>query len=360
MKRRIDIVSLLIVFVCISCGKGNLDDGIRQDGVLLDIKESILSAETKAPILPDSYGDSQTFPKGATYGLFICDHHNGEGENPYKEHAYLYNNICATKSNSGTAWMYNYSGSTSTFPSLFLLGKKDESDESVHADIFAYAPYIRDVVSPEHIPFKVSDQADMMYAVQNRTAGNKDIDPMGPERTRPVYLTFVHTLALLEFNFEVKNELINHPEENKYANGYTLKKITISKTSTADAPLYTTGELNAVTGELVNLTEAESIAVSYSSYATNGQSKIKAHLLLVPTQPDDEEFVFSFVFDGVTLNTVFNLKKEHLRHGESDTYGFQAGYEYKFNFVIDNYIHFKDVEFGEWTTVEEPVYEIHI
>ena len=108
------------------------------------------------------------------------------------------------------------------------------------------------------------------------------------------------------------------------------------------------------------MTEAESIAVSYSSYATNGQRKIKAHLLLVPTQPDDEEFVFSFVFDGVTLNTVFNLKKEHLRHGESDTYGFQAGYEYKFHFVIDNYIHFKDVEFGEWTTVEEPVYEIHI
>lgn len=360
MKKRINIVSLLMVFVCLSCGKGNLDDGIRHDGLMLDIRESILSAETKAPILPDSSGDLLNFPKNATYGLFICDHHNGEGENPYSEHAYLYNNICATNSSSGTKWLYNYPGFTDTFPSIFLIGKKDKTDESIHADIFAYAPYIKDVVSPEHIPFKLSDQHDMMYAVENTTAENNDIDPLGSERKRPVNLTFVHTLALLEFNIELKNTEVNHPEGNNSSNGFSLDKIIIRKTAAADVPLYTAGELNAVTGELTNLTEAESVTVSYKSTTSNKQGALRAHLLIVPTQPDDEELVFSFVFNGVTLNSVFNLKKEYLRHGESDTYGFQAGYEYKFNFVLDNYIHFKDVEFGKWTTIEEPIYEIHI
>ena len=49
-----------------------------------------------------------------------------------------------------------------------------------------------------------------------------------------------------------------------------------------------------------------------------------------------------------------------MRHGDSAEYGFKPGYKYTFNFVIDNYIHFTGVEFGEWTTVEKPIYEIEI
>ena len=358
MKNRINIL-FLCVFVCLSCGKAGLDADIKQEGVRLNISESILSVETKGPILPGQIGGENQFPVKSSYGLFICDHVS-EGSNPYNEHAPEYNNIKVHNPNNANKWLFSYDeDDKSGFPVLFLVGKKDDADNSVCADIFAYAPFYKDVTSPECIEFDVYDQHDIMYAIQNSdSAVNKNINPLESASEVDVPLTFAHALTLLEFNVELKNDKYNHPEGNGDVNGYSIDKITIAKNSTAEVPLYSGGTLNAVNGTLTPKDDVESMTVKCKCDAK--KNKIKTYLLLVPTQPDDDEYIFSFHLNDVVLNSVFHLKKEHLRHGDSAEYGFKAGYKYTFNFVIDNYIHFTGVEFGKWTTVEKPIYEIEI
>lgn len=357
MKNRINILFLML-FVCLSCGKTEFYADVMQEGVRLNISESILSVETKAPILSGESGGEAQFPKNASYGLFICDH-VAEGPNSYIEHAPNYNNIKANNSKDASKWMFSYNDDKLEFPVIFLIGKKDDADRSVCADIFAYAPYDKGVTSPECIEFEISTQTDVMYAIQNCAPSvNKNINPIGSASEVDVPLTFAHALTLLEFNVELKNDKYNHPEGNGDVNGYSIDKITIAKNSTAEVPLYSGGTLNAVNGTLTPKDDVESMTVKCKCDAN--KNKIKTYLLLVPTQPDDDEYIFSFHLNDVVLNSVFHLKKEHLRHGDSAEYGFKAGYKYTFNFVIDNYIHFTGVEFGKWTTVEKPVYEIEI
>lgn len=350
----------LFVFVCLSCGKSGLDADLNQEGVRLNISESILSVNTKGPIIPDQIGGEGQFPEKTSYGLFICNH-VADGPNPYIEHAPEYNNIRAYNSETTHKWMFSYDieGDKTEFPVLFLVGKKDDADNSVCADIFAYAPYNKDVTTPEYIEFAISTQSDVMYAIQNSDPDvNKNINPLGEASEVDVPLTFAHALTLLEFNVELKNDKYNHPEGNGNVKGYIIEKIKVTKNAAADVPLYSGGTLNAINGELTPKDDVESMTVKCKYDVKN--NKIKTYLLLVPTEPDDDEYIFSFYLNDVLLNSVFELKKEHLRHGDSDVYGFKPGYKYTFNFVIDNYIHFTGVEFGEWTTVQEPIYKIEI
>lgn len=358
MKKSINILFIL-VFVCLSCGKAGLDADLNQEGVRLNISESILSVETKGPILPGQIGGENQFPVKSSYGLFICDHVS-EGSNPYNEHAPEYNNIKVHNPNNANKWLFSYDeDDKSGFPVLFLVGKKDDADNSVCADIFAYAPYNKDVTTPEYIEFAISTQSDVMYAIQNSDPDvNKNINPLGEASEVDVPLTFAHALTLLEFNVELKNDKYNHPEGNGNVKGYIIEKIKVTKNAAADVPLYSGGTLNAINGELTPKDDVESMTVKCKYDVKN--NKIKTYLLLVPTEPDDDEYIFSFYLNDVLLNSVFELKKEHLRHGDSDVYGFKPGYKYTFNFVIDNYIHFTGVEFGEWTTVQEPIYKIEI
>lgn len=360
MKKRINIL-FLMVFACLSCGKSAIDAEVKQEGVCLNISESILSVETKGPILSNGNGGEVQFPKNSTYGLFICDH-VAEGPNPYIEHAPNYNNIRASNSNKDGTWMYKQ-GDAAEFPIIFLMGKKTEDDKSVCADIFAYAPYNKIVTTPECIEFEILDQDDIMYAIQNKDASiNKGIDPLADALKVDVPLTFAHALTLLEFNLELKNDKFNHPDAEGYVNGNLVDFITISKTSTADCPLYSGGTLNAVDGVLTPKNDVESLTVKCANTTSRigDEINLKAYLLLVPTEPDDDEYIFSIHLNNIVLNSVYHLKKEHLKHGDSNEYGFKAGYKYTFNFIIDNYIRFTGVEFGKWTTVEEPLYQIVI
>lgn len=360
MRMRCNIL-FLMVFVFLSCGKTDFGVDVKKEGRRLNISESILSVETKGPILPGECGGEAQFPAKSTYGLFICDHVT-DTPNPYIEHAPNYNNIKANKEGSASKWMYSYDDKFQ-FPVIFLAGKKDDADMSVGADIFAYAPYNKNVISPECIEFDILLQDDIMYAIQNCDPSvNKDIDPLGDGSEVEVPLTFAHALTLLEFNLELKNDKFNHPDGEGALNGYSVDKITISKTSTADCPLYSGGTLNAVDGVLTPKYDVESLTVKCAHTTSRKDNKInlKAYLLLVPTEPDDEEYIFSFHLNNIVLNSVYHLKKEHLKHGDSNEYGFKAGYKYTFNFIIDNYIRFTGVEFGKWTTVEEPLYQIEI
>ena len=351
----------LIALLSVSCRMSDNDGSIRQKGVYLNIQSTIKTDETKAAI------SGTQLPNGATFGLFICDHHASSEPNPYREHSPQYNNIQAQRSN--LKWMYSYAGYKS-FPTIFVLEKLNENDDPIKADIFAYAPFLQDITNPEAIPFDINQQKDLMYAVENNDhAANKNIDPAASGTQIDIPLTFAHAFALLEFKILLKNEQYNHPDGNGDAVRSQLTNIKVRKNSSKNADeihLYSTGIMNAIDGSLSSLQEASYLDFSKGSIgidnkdSSGGRKMIAARMLLVPAEPDDDEYIFSFTFDKATFNTEFFLKKEHLRHGTTDLFGLKAGYKYTFNFELDNYLRFKDVSFGEWTTVEEPIYEIEI
>lgn len=368
MNRPINICLIAILILLFTSCHKEAPTAERTDYVRLNIQEQILSsvidgtAYSKAPI------KGASFPKESSYGLFICKH-TDETPNPYQEHATRYNNIKGAK-NKSDKWLYNYSG-YSSFPTIFIVKNEDKEGNPILADIFAYAPHKDNVTSPENVPFVISDQNDFMYALENRDPSvNKNIDPLSQTTEIDVPLTFAHAFAMVEFCFTIKNETFNHPDGNGTAVNYTLSNITVQKNPDKDPEtinLYKSGSMNAIDGTLHSLTETESISLSFSSTSPAVQSqtesgvrKIRASILLAPAQPDDDEYIFTFSFNSVALTSSFSLKKSHLQHGLSETYGFLPGYRYTFNFEIDNYIHLSDVEFGTWTTEDEPVYKVEI
>ena len=225
-----------------------------------------------------------------------------------------------------------------------------------------------------------------MFAAENGV-DNLDIDPAdldanprftqnGPlGRTLEVSLTFTHALALLEFDFWVKNRWYNHPDENGNALGYTLNSIKVTRRE-GGHPLYTSGKMNAMrSGLLYDLTESASVTVSGLAPHNGGTITVgsgnyspgtaaKAYILQVPSQAgetySDGDYTFEFHFSGQTYPVTFTLLREHIRHADGTTYGFQPGYRYRFKFEIDNYVHFEGVTVGEWETVEEPIHQTEI
>jgi len=361
MKSKIYILSL-ITLICVSCSSMSENDGIiRQKGVYLNIQSTVKTDETKAAIT------GTQLPGGSKFGLFICEHHDSSEPNPYIAHSPQYNNIQATLSNG--KWMYSYAGYTA-FPTIFVLEKLDENDNPVNADVFAYAPYHLEVTTPESVPFDITGQHDYMYALENNDpSANKNINPASSGTEVTVPLTFAHAFALLEFNILLKNEEYNHPDGNGNAVRNNLSGIRVRKNSNKNADeiqLYRTGIMNAIDGSLSSLQETSHMDFGRGSIridngkVSGGIKMITAQMLLVPAEPDDDEYIFSFTFDNATIDTEFILKKEHLRHGTTDQFGLKAGYKYTFNFELDNYLRFKDVSFGEWTTIEKPIYEIEI
>lgn len=336
---------------------------------------------TRGPVFgqPDGAGH-YLMPGNSSFGLWICDHHTGSytnGSNPYTEYALRYNNIRASR--SGNTWYYNYFGYTG-FPTLYITPKDENRDDvtDVSADIFAYAPY-QDSATPESVPFSIAGGTDVMFAAENGV-DNLDIDPAdldanprytqnGPlGRTLEVPLTFHHALALLEFDFWMKNRSFNHPDEGGNALGYTLNSIKIIRRD-GGHPLYTSGSMNAMTGgTLSGLTAADELSVGSGMGVGAGNTSTapaRSYVLQVPSQEGDAaysdgDYTFEFHFSGQTYPVTFTLLREHIRHADGTTYGFQPGYRYTFKFEIDNYVHFEGVTVGEWETVEEPIHQTEI
>lgn len=335
------------------------------------------AAETRGAIFGDASG---RMPKWSSYGLFICEHLTG-GANPYQEYALNYNNIQAYRSNTTGQWSYYYFGYTDGFPILFITPKDEDRDgvTDVNADIFAYAPYQQSVTTPESVPFSITDAVDVMYAAENTDpVTNKDIDPATDSRITPgadgarhldVPLTFTHALALLEFEIRLKNNGYNHPFGEGTANDYRLDFIRIDRKE-GGHPLYSTGMMDAMTGgTLTDLTAVNRLTVSGGNlglhYTASNEylyirpnQTTKAYILQVPSQTgetySDGDYTFAFKFADQVFPMTFTLLKEHIRHADGTTYGFQPGYRYTFKFMIDNYIHFEGVTIGEWDAVETP------
>ena len=127
--------------------------------------------------------------------------------------------------------------------------------------------------------------------------------------------------------------------------------------------------MNAMTGgTLSGLTAADELSVGSGMGVGAGNTSTapaRSYVLQVPSQEGDAaysdgDYTFEFHFSGQTYPVTFTLLREHIRHADGTTYGFQPGYRYTFKFEIDNYVHFEGVTVGEWETVEEPIHQTEI
>lgn len=387
MKPIYTLISLALLMV--SCTQQSVPGGTKA-GLALNIVPAVSqSPETRGAVFGDYDSATGTYrlPNLTSYGLYICDHHTGsytDGSNPYREYAPFYNNIRAYRDEYGV-WRYNYSDpdNSSTFPTLFLYPPDDDNDGVTDktADIFAYVPY-QQAGTPEAVAFSVTSAIDVMYAAENGVS-NLDIDaanlsdPRITDKHLDVPLTFKHALTLLEFDIVLKNNEYNHPggdgSTDRTTNYYTLESIRIDRKE-GGHPLYVSGSMNPMKdGELTGLAEAGSVTVSGATLGRHftanpltikPKATTKAYILQVPTQAGDNysdgDYTFTFRFSGQTFPSTFTLLREHIRHADGTTYGFQPGYRYTFRFVIDNYVHFEGVTIGEWETVTEPLYQTEI
>lgn len=369
---RMKKILYILVLASLACNLPACQKAPRaeQQGILVDINPTVAEMPaTKHVIFPGESNGSGGYymPNNSNFGLYVCDHHTGsytDGSNPYNEYTKRYNNIQVSRGSG--IWYYNYIG-YAAFTTLYIV-PKDEDEDGVTdntCDFFAYAPYQNGVI-PDSVPFTIAGFVDAMYPEQNGVS-NLNIDPAdylpAPYNGHlPVALTFHHALALLEFDFRLKNPNYEHPMDPTGTHGYTLNSIRVSRQG---GHLYSSGRMNAMrSGELSSLTDVSSITCGYNVGVSVNSNPAIAYMLQVPTRPgedyQDGDYVFTFTFSGQTFPVTFTLLREHLRHGTSSTYGFLPGYKYTFSFLIDNYIHFEGVTVGEWETVTAPAMQTEI
>ncbi|MGN1210572.1 MAG: fimbrillin family protein, partial [Candidatus Cryptobacteroides sp.] len=188
------------------------------------------------------------------------------------------------------------------------------------------------------------------------TGDYKDIDPKTASNPYSVNLLFKHALALLEFNFRLKNTVAGFSSA-------TLSKISV--TAGKESPtekLYTDGIFDSIAGTVTGSTTGDLSIETIDAQLSAAIPNVTVYMLMMPTSGyQDDDFKFTFHFDNVEItSSPFLLKREHLKHSDGTTYGLQAGYKYSFNFVLDNYLHFSGVQTGEWTTEDEPLINTEI
>lgn len=301
-----------------------------------------MPAATKNPVT------GTAFPNNWAYGLFVCE--QGSTSTAHKSNS---RNIKSLYSDG--RWRYYYVGNLGTgavAPTAYEDFTLTVREDGAAADLYAYAPYTQSAFSsgPAAIPYtlasRITDQADLMYAVENLDpAANVGLDP-GAGCELSAAFTFRHVFALLEFRFK----LVKDAASGAYGTGSSYSVTDIGVTlndpdgdGITTARLYTSGSFNALTGSFnPGATERTSLQVNYSPYyptVSSATSAATAHLLLVPTEVDDDELVFTFTVNGQTLQP-FSLKKSYLLHEDGVTYGFRSGFKYTFHFTLDNYICF--------------------
>ncbi len=316
----------------------------------VDISVSIGETYSKAAIVGKDFNVDDTF------GLFICKS-TTETQNPYEPHNIGYNNIKATKvkeieNETEDEWQFEFIDAETSFSKIFIVS--DESSQTdVTADVFAYAPYNTNIETPENIPFDISDQLDMMYALQNKEEfeENKKLSPREPNGHN-VELTFFHTLSLLEFNFRIVDS--KAPMRLNYI---TIREVTDG------APLYETAVMNAITGELQEKKRDDGtfyVRCQNQYISATGSSYDKVNMLLIPTDDapvytGDDIYTLRLTFDNSEYPLVYNIKSSDIKHeGGTGEMGFKAGYVYRFYFTIHNYLHLDGIQVDtEWKKGED-------
>lgn len=305
---------------------------------------------TKAPVT------GTAFPNNGTYGIFVCKH--GTTDTAHKSNSW---NIRALYSETLPGWTYYYVANLSSgavassgYDHITLTARDDEAT----ADLYAYSPYTQSAFSSglEAIPYTIVDgytgQTDLMYAVENTTNANSNLDPTSASNLSATF-TFRHAFSLLAFRFRLAHDSSN----GGYASGttYNLTDITVTlhdpdSDGQTTAKLYSSGTFNALSGTfngdastVTSLSVAKNLSISSATeYAT-------AYLMLVPTEVADGELVFTFTMNGQTLQP-FRLQHSQILHSDVPTYGLRSGYCYTFNFTLDNYLYFDGFTVSsDWT-----------
>lgn len=309
------------------------------------------------------------FTTNNTLGLYICQHEDGSewSSFAFKPHLEGTNNIqCQCTNATGTTWRF-YNTITKSWLAHQYLTK---DDFGTPADLYAYAPYVSDAVSPTQIPFVHSRNNDLMYATENAhvyggsdvnvcnltdgTGGsaiqagweNKNIVPQtGTDVTVPLH--FTHVLSRLRFAFKV---MYDGTDGTSGGTEHRINSITLRKTGSQTTQLYESGYFNAITGELSGLEEADEVTVSANTFAYNVNyltfaSKTYTYfdVMLCPTQyKSDGDLVAEIVIDGQLY--LFPITMAAATHNDgTGKVGFQAGYSYDYYFELDDVIHLTDI-----------------
>lgn len=312
-----------------------------------------------------------------TLGLYICQHEDGSEWSSFAFTPMLsstYNIQCQCANAAGTTWKFYNTITRSWLSNQYIT--KDQYGTPV--DLYAYAPYVSDAVSPLEIPFVHSRNNDLMYAVENAnvyggsdvnvcnltdgTGGsaiqadweNKNIVPQtGTDVTVP--LQFTHVLARLRFAFKVMYDgtdgTSSGTDGTSSGTEHRINSITLRKTGSQTTQLYESGTFNAITGELSNLVPADEVTVSANTFAYNANYKSFSSksdytyfdVMLCPTQyTSDGDLEAEIVIDGQPY--LFPLTLDAVTHGDgSGKVGFQAGYSYGYYFELDDVIHLTDI-----------------
>lgn len=316
------------------------------------------------------------FTTNNTLGLYICQHEDGSewSSFAFKPHLEGTNNIqCQCTNADGTTWRF-YNTITKSWLAHQYLTK---DDFGTPADLYAYAPYVSDAVSPTQIPFVHSRNNDLMYATENahvyagdgvnvcntviningtdgtnvaETSKNKNIVPRtGTDVTVPLH--FRHVLARLRFAFRVQYD---GKDGTSGDTEHRVNSITLRRTGSKTTQLYASGNFNAITGELSGLQEADGVTVGAAAFAYNASylafaSKDYTYfdVMLCPTQyTSDGDLEAEIVIDGQTYQ--FPLTLDAVTHGDgSGKVGFLAGYSYDYFFELDDVIHLTDIRIQE-------------
>lgn len=360
MKYPVFLLLALGAAACVRPAQTDIPSDARRVELVCRIDDRV---ETRAD------GDPVPFTNNNSLGLFICDHSDAD-PNPFTPHAAGYTNISAYKGSGANDWSFRYGGYGSSLSTLYIRVKKDDiTDEPILTDFFAYAPYTDGITNPHSIPFNLTGAnsiKDPLWCIENASPTiNKliNISEVAGE-TLTVPLTFRHALAQIACVVTIKNTQYLHPDGDGNAVWPGLG-ITLNKANPG-AHLYYSGRMDAFDGRLFSLYETSSLGlngINYSTTSVDTPTKT-AYTQFVPTQAGEDyadgDLEFHFSIGGQNSPVVFPLLREHLRHGTSDVYGFQAGYRYTFRFVIDNYVHFSGLTIGTWEDVEVPLYEIEI
>jgi len=377
MKRTIQLLLLLPLLWAAGCQKEASKTESEKAGIAGVEVPVTIQATFSDPAKPTKAIIQGTeIPNAFGYGIFVCK--NGATNEAHKANSWNLKATYETSQEEGMAgsWTYQYvndfnSGALSinSYPNITITSRVDEAT----ADIYAYAPYMKEAYEkgPTAIPFSIAQdnqmQVDLMYAIENMDpTKNKGLDPLSAgDELLTADFTFKHALALLCFEFTVKNRIDGVGTERSTL--YRLQDITIKNNGTSTVTkLYESGEFDAITGDFKNCVETQSLVIK--QYNPGSQEYLplepsatpkESYVTLVPTQIEDDDLEIIVQVDNRYVKPI-KIKKADLKHADGEEYGFQGGYKYTFKFTLDNYLFLNGITVNEWETDVTDLTEVEI
>lgn len=322
----------------------------------------VICAEEGTDAVPVKAAETGTKP--GNFGIVVVE------KDSFTEYLPFLSNIEATSAGtSPTSWTFRYDGSRNKFQTLYLISKKNSSNEKVDCDVYAYAPYIagRTPAQLTSLPFSFSSQTDVMWADQNLATFNfsdKDYNNRGiviDGTSKKLQFDFHHVLSLLQFQLRIKNS--DHPYSGGYS-GNTRYYLSSVKMTAKPGTLVGSGSLNALTGVFTGddtyVTEQTwNWSSNYPSIPMDGSYAAVFNVLVCPGaffyggphSYADGDYSFRFALysqeKGYLPYADFTLLASQLGGN-----GFESGKKYIIQLTFDNYVHFDGITItDDWTEV---------